>query len=52
MCAGVFMYNNLFNPFHGEFDMHVYNCVRLNVPFNVYLTILTSPFYSKLMGKN
>lgn len=29
--------NNLFKPFHGKFGMHVYNCVRFNVPFNFYL---------------
>lgn len=43
MCA----YNNFFKPFHGKFGMHVFNCVRLNVPFNFYLKILTFPFYSK-----
>jgi len=45
----VCVFNNLIQPFHGKFGMHVYNCVRLNVPFNFYLKILTSPFYSKWM---
>lgn len=40
------VYNNLFKPFHGKFGMHVYYCVRLNVPFNFYLIIITSLFYS------
>lgn len=32
----MYVCNNLFKPFHGKFGMHVYNCVRLNVPFNFY----------------